>query len=168
MKISSRPNVKRQYFSDKKENPDLVNNLDHDDFYTESPDEIIYPGFDPIFTFLVQMDESKSEDDETAARAIGILHALTTNVMRRIEQFFTDLDRHMGDPSIIRRRHGNWEHPENEAIGVELIQRTPKAGKSIADLIPLVDAALARGHDIDKVLRELLDKDPVEKREVLS
>lgn len=90
------------------------------------------------------------------------MYALLTNVRQNLGQFFTDLDKHLGDPHIIRRSFGNWEHPEGEAIGVELIQRTPKAEKSLADLIPLVEAARDRGHDMGKVLRDLLEKDPGE------
>lgn len=163
MKMPNTPNINEQYFSDKKENPDLLKQFDRGDYYTQGVDDIIPVGFDPIFIYLGQVNSHTPFED-----FFGVIHALVSNVKQNLEQFFMDLDRHLGDPSIIRRRYGNWEHPENEAIGVELIQRTPNEGKGLADLIPLVEAARNRGHDIDKVLRDLLDKDPVEKREVLS
>lgn len=60
MKMPDTPNVKEQYFSDKKENPGLLKQLAlFDDYYTQSVDDIIPLGFNPIFTYLDQMDENK-------------------------------------------------------------------------------------------------------------
>lgn len=163
MRMPQTPKVERRFFFKKKEKPDLLRHLAlFDDYFTEGVDDIISLGFNPIFTYLEQMDNNKKEGDETAAQAIGILHALLTNARQNLERFFLDLDKHLGDPSIIRRKFGNWEHPEHEAIGVELIQRTPSMGKSLADLIPLVEAARKRGHDVNAVLRDLVEKDPEE------